>query len=34
MMNERLDMYIYIIGFKMRYPLDALATAHLTVIVS
>ena len=27
-------VYIYIIGFKMWYPLDALATAHLTVIVS
>ena len=34
MMNERLDIYTSITGFKMRYPLDALATAHLTVIVS
>ena len=36
-MNGRridMDIYIYITGFKMRYPLDALATAHLTVIVS
>ena len=30
----RIYIYIYITGLKMRYPLDALATAHLTVIVS
>ena len=34
-MKEDLDIYIYILLFlKLWYPLDALATAHLTVIVS
>ena len=28
------ELRIYIIDFKLWYPLDALTTAHLTVIVS